>query len=180
MVCAFENKEVHAIDYASGDIVYEFIFKDDAIPANTPPSHHHDGSITAGDRLKRKKTLTATATSTAQRIMKYKIQQALKRGQSPEEGKRKGKQEKKKEVIISQLQSKLAKKVGDTVEGALGSDYFRPGSPSNLPSPTKNDQRRGKIMTQSTIVRNRKRHLGDSPSPNTNEIKSPILSSEAT
>jgi hypothetical protein len=30
-ICGFENKDVHAIDYASGDIVYEFIFKDDTI-----------------------------------------------------------------------------------------------------------------------------------------------------
>ena len=32
MICAFENKEVHAIDYATGDIIFEFIFKDETIP----------------------------------------------------------------------------------------------------------------------------------------------------
>lgn len=32
LICAFENKEIHAIDYASGDIIYQFIFKDDTIP----------------------------------------------------------------------------------------------------------------------------------------------------
>lgn len=31
MICAFENKEVHVIDYATGDIVFEFVFKDDTI-----------------------------------------------------------------------------------------------------------------------------------------------------
>ena len=33
MICAFENKDVHAIDYATGDIVHEFIFKDESIPS---------------------------------------------------------------------------------------------------------------------------------------------------
>lgn len=33
LICAFENKDVQAIDYASGDIVFEFIFKDEAIPS---------------------------------------------------------------------------------------------------------------------------------------------------
>jgi hypothetical protein len=32
LICGFENKDVHAIDYASGDIVFEFIFKDEPIP----------------------------------------------------------------------------------------------------------------------------------------------------
>ena len=32
MICAFENKDVHAIDYVTGDIVHEFIFKDESIP----------------------------------------------------------------------------------------------------------------------------------------------------
>ena len=32
MICAFENKDVHAIDYATGDIVHEFIFKDEPNP----------------------------------------------------------------------------------------------------------------------------------------------------
>ena len=32
MFCVFENKDVHAIDYATGDIVHEFIFKDESIP----------------------------------------------------------------------------------------------------------------------------------------------------
>ena len=31
MICTFENKDVHAIDYASGDIMHQFIFKDDMI-----------------------------------------------------------------------------------------------------------------------------------------------------
>ena len=29
LLCTFENKDVHAIDYASGDILHQFIFKDD-------------------------------------------------------------------------------------------------------------------------------------------------------
>ena len=29
LICVFENKVVHAIDSASGDILCEFIFKDD-------------------------------------------------------------------------------------------------------------------------------------------------------
>lgn len=32
MICGFENKDVHAIDYVTGDIVHEFIFKDESIP----------------------------------------------------------------------------------------------------------------------------------------------------
>ncbi len=32
LICAFENKDVHAIDYATGDIMHEFIFKDDSNP----------------------------------------------------------------------------------------------------------------------------------------------------
>lgn len=31
LLCTFENKDVHAIDYASGDIMHQFIFKDDMI-----------------------------------------------------------------------------------------------------------------------------------------------------
>ena len=31
LICSFENKDVHAIDYATGDIVFEFVFKDDTI-----------------------------------------------------------------------------------------------------------------------------------------------------
>ena len=42
-ICGFENKDVHAIDYASGDIVYEFIFKDDTI-STQDESKHHAGS----------------------------------------------------------------------------------------------------------------------------------------
>ena len=34
MICAFENKKVHAIDYKSGDIIHEFIFKDETIPSS--------------------------------------------------------------------------------------------------------------------------------------------------
>lgn len=36
LILAFENKDVHAIDYATGDIVYEFVFKDDSIPSGQP------------------------------------------------------------------------------------------------------------------------------------------------
>jgi hypothetical protein len=29
LLCTFENKDVHAIDYISGDILHQFIFIDD-------------------------------------------------------------------------------------------------------------------------------------------------------
>jgi hypothetical protein len=41
LICAFENKNIHAIDYLTGDIVHEFIFKDESIPVDQPITIKH-------------------------------------------------------------------------------------------------------------------------------------------
>ena len=44
-MCAFENKKVHAVDYVTGDIIHEFIFKDESMPIAAPTIPKH--SVTA-------------------------------------------------------------------------------------------------------------------------------------
>jgi hypothetical protein len=76
LICGFENKDVHAIDYATGDIVFEFVFKDEPLD---PPEGSGEGENAASPSgslvYKRTSTVRAgsSANNTAQKIMKYKL-----------------------------------------------------------------------------------------------------------
>ena len=46
LVCAFENKNVHAVDYMTGDIIHEFVFKDESMPIAAPaPAKHQSVTV---------------------------------------------------------------------------------------------------------------------------------------
>lgn len=106
LVCAFENKNVHAVDYMTGDIIHEFVFKDESMPiaAPAPPKHQ---SVTAQPSPKK---------DLGKKIMRYQIQKAIMA------------RENKQREIMSTLKAGFTKKLAETIQETINTDLKKEDS----------------------------------------------------